>query len=39
MNVNAMDARSFLDRSSDIAAAVREAMLNLNPVNDVVSDL
>jgi hypothetical protein len=39
VNVNAMDARSFLDRSSDIAAAVREAMLNLNPINDVVNDL
>jgi len=39
VNVSAMDARSFLDRSSDIAAAVREAMLNLNSINDVVSDL
>src|SRR5947209_10865390 len=35
VNVQAMDARSFLDRSSDIAAAVREAMLNLNSINDV----
>jgi ribosomal protein L30/L7E len=34
-----MDARSFLDRSADIAAAVRYAMLNLNSINDVVSDL
>jgi hypothetical protein len=39
VNVQAMDARSFLDRSSDLAAAVREAMLNLNSLNDVVSDL
>jgi hypothetical protein len=39
VNVQAMDARSFLDRSGDIAAAVREAMLNLNPINDVVSEL
>jgi hypothetical protein len=39
VNVQAMDARSFLDRSTDIAAAVREAMLNLNSINDVVNDL
>lgn len=39
VNVQAMDARSFMDRSSDIAAAVREAMLNLNSINDVVQDL
>jgi hypothetical protein len=39
VTVQAMDARSFLDRSSDIAAAVRQAMLNLNPINDVVNDL
>ncbi len=39
VNIQAMDARSFLDRSSDIAAAVREAMLNLNSINDVVNDL
>ncbi len=39
VNVNAMDARSFLDRSSDIAAAVRDAMLNLNSINDVVNEL
>ncbi len=34
-----MDSQSFLDRSSDIAAAVRNAMLNLSPINDVVNDL
>jgi hypothetical protein len=39
VNVQAMDARSFLDRSADIAAAVRDAMLHLNSVNDVVNDL
>jgi hypothetical protein len=39
VQVQAMDARSFLDRSSEIAAAVRNAMLNLNSINDVVSDL
>lgn len=39
VTVQAMDARSFLDRSGEIAAAVREAMLNLNSINDVVTDL
>ena len=39
VNVQAMDARSFLDRSSDIAAAVRDAMLSLSSINDVINDL
>jgi hypothetical protein len=39
VNVQAMDARSFLDRSNDIALAVRDAMLNMNPINDVVNEL
>ncbi|SPE39712.1 conserved hypothetical protein [Candidatus Sulfopaludibacter sp. SbA3] len=39
MNVQAMDAQSFMDYSSQIAQAVRGAMLNLNSVNDVVSEL
>jgi hypothetical protein len=39
VSVQAMDARSFMDRSTDIAAAVRDAMLNLNSINDVVTDL
>jgi hypothetical protein len=39
VNVNAMDSQSFMDRSADIASAVREAMLNLHPINDVVSSL
>src|ERR1022692_3828443 len=39
VNVQAMDARSFMDRSNDIALAVRDAMLNVNAINDVVNDL
>jgi hypothetical protein len=39
VQVQAMDARSFMDRSTDIAAAVRDAMLNLHSINDVVSNL
>src|ERR1039458_4365718 len=39
VNVQAMDAQSFLDHSSDIAQAVRNAMLNMSSINDVVSDL
>ncbi|HWE52415.1 MAG TPA: hypothetical protein VG273_21645 [Bryobacteraceae bacterium] len=39
VNVNAMDSQSFMDRSTDIASAVREAMLNMHPINDVVSSL
>lgn len=39
VNVQAMDARSFLDRSGEIAQAVREAMLNSNAINDVVNEL
>jgi hypothetical protein len=39
VNVQTMDARSFLDHSTEIAQAVRQAMLTLSPVNDVVNDL
>lgn len=39
VHVNAMDSQSFMDRSSDIASAVREAMLNNHPINGVVADL
>ncbi len=39
VNVSAMDARGFLDRSDDIAAAVRDAMLRMHSVNDVVEEL
>lgn len=39
INVQAMDSRSFLDHSNDIARAVREAMLHSHALNDVVSEL
>ncbi len=39
VNIQALDARSFLDRSTEIAAAVKEAMLNMNSINDVITDL
>ena len=39
IQVNAMDSRSFLDHSADIANAVREAMLHSNSLNDVIADL
>lgn len=39
VNVQAMDSKSFMDHSAEIAQAVRQAMLNLSPVNDVVNDL
>lgn len=39
VQVNAMDSRSFLDHSHEIARAVREAMLNSHSLNDVVNDL
>ena len=39
VNIQAMDAQSILDRSSDIAQAVRSAMLNMNTINDVIGDL
>ena len=39
VNVSAMDSQSFLDRSHDIAQAVRQAMLNMHSINDVVSEL
>lgn len=35
INVNAMDSRSILDRSDDIASAVRQAMLTYQPFDDV----
>ena len=38
ITVNAMDSRSFLDHSDDIAKAVRQAMLQTNSLNDVISD-
>ena len=39
VQVQAMDSRSFVDHSHDIAAAVRDAMLNMHALNDVISDL
>jgi hypothetical protein len=39
IQVQAMDSRSFMDHSQDIATAVREAMLNMHALNDVISDL
>jgi hypothetical protein len=39
VNVTAMDSQSFMDHSNDIANAVREAMLNMHPINGVVAAL
>jgi hypothetical protein len=39
VQVQAMDSQSFLDHSDDIAQAVRQAMLNMSSLNDVVSSL
>jgi hypothetical protein len=39
VQVNAMDSRSCMDHSDDIARAVREAILNMHPLTDAVSEL
>ncbi len=39
VQVQTMDSRSFLDHSAEIARAVRDAMLNMHSVNDVIADL
>jgi hypothetical protein len=39
VQVNAMDSKSFLDHSDDIAQAVRQAMLHSNSLNDVVAGI
>ena len=39
VNVNAMDTQSFLDRSEDIAGALRDAMLHMHPINDVIGEM
>jgi len=39
VQVQAIDSQSFLDHSDDIAQAVRQAMLNMSSLNDVVSNL
>jgi hypothetical protein len=39
VHVQAIDTQSFLNRSNDIARAVKTAMLNSHSLNDVVSEL
>jgi hypothetical protein len=39
VQVQAMDSQSFLDRSQDIAQAVRQAMLETTVLNDVVREV
>jgi len=39
VNINALDSKSFLDHSDDIAQAVRQAILYSNSLNDVIADL
>ena len=39
VQVQAMDSRSFLDHSEEIAQAVRQAMLNSHGINDVITEL
>ena len=39
VQIHALDAKSILDRSDDIANALREAVLNSHGVNDVLGDL
>lgn len=39
VHVQAMDSRSFIDHSTEIAHAVRDAMLNMHAINDVITNL
>ena len=39
VQVQAMDSQSFMDHSQEIAQAVRQAMLNMNSLNDTILDL
>ena len=39
VNVSAMDSQSFMDHSNDIARAVREAMIHMHPLNDVIGEM
>jgi hypothetical protein len=39
IQVNALDSQSFIDHSDDIANAVKQAILNSNSLNDVISAL
>jgi hypothetical protein len=38
INISALDSQSILDRSDDIASAVRQAILNSNSLVDVIRD-
>lgn len=38
VNVSAMDARSFQDYAPQLADAVRQAMLNMNPINQLIRE-
>ena len=38
VNVSAMDSRSFLDHAPALAQAVREAMLHMHPINQLVRE-
>jgi hypothetical protein len=39
VHVQAMDSKSFLDHSNDIAMAVRQAMLESTALNDVIREV
>ncbi len=39
VHINALDSQSFLDRSSDVANAVRQALLSSHPLAGVIADL
>ena len=39
VQIQALDSRSILDRSDDIARAMRDAMLHMHPVNDVIGEI
>lgn len=39
VNINALDSRSFMDHSDEIARAVRDAMLRSHSINDIVSEI
>ena len=39
LHIQAMDSQSIMNRSNDIAKALKSAMLNSHPLNDVVSEI
>jgi hypothetical protein len=39
VHVSALDTQSFMDRSNDIAKAVKSALLQSNSLNDVISEI